>query len=94
MTLETLLEITKSNFEGRIFAFTEVVSQHHTMGISEARVAGYTPVPLSAYSGSYLQASEDAKKLNAMMGLSENGAKMIAMSSMFPKGNFSDEDFK
>lgn len=72
------------NFAGKLFAFVAIVGKGpYTLGIAEANVAGYTPVPATwCYGDDYAEMSAHADELNIALELTEAQAVRVVASSM------------
>ncbi len=74
---------------GKVVAFVAVMPQGrdvYGLGIAEANVAGYTPVPLGhCWGDSYKEMDAHADELNVELGLDDDIAARIIASSMCPR---------
>jgi len=72
-------------FSGKTYAFTAVVAKHGMgLGVAEANVSGYTPVPEGRYHvDDYDVAAAEADRLNReVLELDDKAAIMIISSTM------------
>ena len=79
----SVLTVIQQKFAGKLMAFTAVINGPDAgLGIACANEAGYSPVPLMAFSGSYEEAEVEAGRINDLLGLSENQVLDIVSSSV------------
>lgn len=71
-------------FAGKLWCYVPVVTEHGIgLGVAEANVAGYTPIPLTwANAEVWSEMDAHADELNAAMGVTEEAAMRIVASSM------------
>ncbi len=84
MTDLRMQELAKA-FEGRVYAYVGTATPYKKfgLGIAEANLQGYAPIPLGYFSANTLEdAMDEAERLNRKLGLTEDLAALIAASAM------------